>query len=395
MVARRTVLGLSAGVLLGATLESTVADAGTIEGVTPLGGPATFGARSATLGDGRRALIASRRLRRGRLRVTNASAPLTHLGITWQGSGPRVRLRRAGGWGRWTAVGVCGGGPDGQSRAARTALVTVRGTVGYEVAIGGAGTATITELNTRTAAAAAAPASAMPLPGGFACPVPYLSRSAWGADETLRSPGGSEVWPLEYRPVQAATVHHTAGVNDDPDPAATVRAIYYHQTVTLGWGDIGYHLLIDEAGRVYEGRVSGPEAPPVYGPPGPDGRPQMVVGGHVVGYNAGNIGVCLLGTFSARQPTAAARESLVRVLSWTSRLARLDARSTVTYRNPDTGATRTVAAISGHRNWAATECPGDAFYPKLAALREDVATRLPTRFSEPGSPQKPRYLPIG
>jgi hypothetical protein len=194
--------------------------------------------------------------------------------------------------------------------------------------------------------------------------------------------------------VQGLTVHHSAGSNGDPDPAATVRAIYYYQTVTLGWGDIGYHLLIDEAGRVYEGRASTADTAPVYGPAGPDGRPQMVVAGHTLGANAGNIGVCLLGTLSGRQPTAAARESLARVLSSMSLLGGLDVRSTVRYRNPDTGDTRTVAAISGHRDWASTECPGDAFYPTLAALRDYVAAISPTRFRHPVPPQKPRRLPI-
>jgi hypothetical protein len=202
-----------------------------------------------------------------------------------------------------------------------------------------------------------------------------MMRSAWDADESLRFSGGVEVWPPEYRPVQVLSVHNSAGINGDPDPAATVQAIYVYQAVTLGWGDIGYHLLIDEVGRAYEGRASSADTTPVYGPVGPDGRSQMVVAGHIQGYNAGNIGVCLLGTFSGRQPTAAARESLARVLSSMSLQAGIDVRSTVLYRNPDTGDTRTVGAISGHRNWANTECPGDAFYPTLPELREYVATR--------------------
>jgi hypothetical protein len=224
------------------------------------------------------------------------------------------------------------------------------------------------------AAAAIAAVSGMPLPNGTTCPVTYLSRSAWGADESLRYPGGVEVWPAESRPVQALTVHHSAGSNGDPDPAATVRAIYRYQAETLGWGDIGYHLLIDEAGRVYEGRWSGDDGRPVFGPAGPDGRPLMVVAGHVLGYNAGNIGVCLLGTFSGQRPTAAERWSLARVLWSLARLGRLGATSTITYRNPDDGSTRTVPAVSGHRDWAATACPGDAFYATLADLRRTIAT---------------------
>src|SRR5215475_14945518 len=114
-----------------------------------------------------------------------------------------------------------------------------------------------------------------------------LSRAAWGADESLRlEPDGTEIWPPEYFSVQALTVHHTATANGDPDPAATVRAIYYYHAVSLGWGDIGYHLIVDEAGTVYEGRWSGSDMVPVFAAtPGPDGRPLMVNGGHVLGYN--------------------------------------------------------------------------------------------------------------
>jgi N-acetylmuramoyl-L-alanine amidase len=53
--------------------------------------------------------------------------------------------------------------------------------------------------------------------------------------------------------VQKLIVHHTATQNNDPDPPATIRSIYYYHAVTQGWGDIGYNFLIDEAGNLYEG----------------------------------------------------------------------------------------------------------------------------------------------
>src|SRR5256885_973283 len=138
-------------------------------------------------------------------------------------------------------------------------------------------------------------------------------RAAGGADESLRfGPDGIETWPPEYFPVQTLTVHHTAGANHDPDPAATVRAIYFFDAITQGWGDLGYQLLIDEAGTVYEGRWSGTDAVPVFGPLRP---PQMVNGAHVVSFNAGNVGVVLLGDFTDQVPTPAARRSLDAVLA--------------------------------------------------------------------------------
>src|SRR5204863_5085771 len=184
---------------------------------------------------------------------------------------------------------------------------------------------------------------------GRQAPVRFLSRAAWGADESLRfAADGTETWPPEFFPVQTLTVHHTAGANKDPDPAATVRAIYFFDAITQGWGDLGYHLLIDEAGTVYEGRWSGTDAVPVFGPTlGVDGRPQMVNGAHVLSFNAGNVGVVLLGDFTNQVPTAAARRSLTAVLALLAVAAGLDPEGVTNYVNPVNGLTNTVSTISG------------------------------------------------
>ncbi len=89
------------------------------------------------------------------------------------------------------------------------------------------------------------------LPGGQ--PPRYLSRAAWGADESYRlNPDGSLDTLPEFFGVQTLTVYHSAFDDDEVDPAATVRSIYYSQAVTKDWGDIGYQLLIDADGRVYK-----------------------------------------------------------------------------------------------------------------------------------------------
>jgi len=71
------------------------------------------------------------------------------------------------------------------------------------------------------------------------------------------------VFHTAFFDVQTLTVHHTFTANDDPNPAATVRAIYFFHTVTQDFGDVGYHLLIDGFGAVYEGRWSDPDRIPV------------------------------------------------------------------------------------------------------------------------------------
>jgi hypothetical protein len=199
-------------------------------------------------------------------------------------------------------------------------------------------------------------------------PICYLSRAAWGADEALR---GTE--PAAYFPVQALTVHHTVTANDDPDPAATVRAIYAQHVVADGFADIGYQLLIDERGCVYEGPASGEDGIPVFaGLPLP-GQPWLAVNGaHAAGFNAGNVGVALLGDFTARPPTQQALRALVGVLAALSLVTRVDPTGHVDYVNPISGATRTVDAIAGHRDWNPTECPGDELYELLPDLRARV-----------------------
>jgi hypothetical protein len=60
-----------------------------------------------------------------------------------------------------------------------------------------------------------------------------IPRSGWGADESLRfDSGGKEIWPPAFYPVQKLIVHHTDTQNNDPNPAATIRSIYYYHAVT-------------------------------------------------------------------------------------------------------------------------------------------------------------------
>jgi hypothetical protein len=64
---------------------------------------------------------------------------------------------------------------------------------------------------------------------------PIISRHDWGANESYRfNSGGYEIFPSTYYPLQKVIVHHTASRNDDPDPEATIRAIYYMHAVSRG-----------------------------------------------------------------------------------------------------------------------------------------------------------------
>ncbi|QBI56736.1 peptidoglycan recognition protein family protein [Streptomonospora litoralis] len=200
----------------------------------------------------------------------------------------------------------------------------------------------------------------------------YVRRAGWAADERLRfDPAGTERWPRDHHPVQTVTVHHTA-LAVAPDPAESMRSVYRLHAVENGWGDIGYHLVIDPAGTVYEGRFAGGE-PSAFGiTPGPEGA-RCVTAGHVGGHNAGNIGVCLLGDFTESGPSDPARKRLVEVLRTLCSLAGVDPRETVAYANPVTGATARVRGVAMHRDWPGdTSCPGEAFAAGFEPLRDSL-----------------------
>ncbi|MEJ7794957.1 MAG: N-acetylmuramoyl-L-alanine amidase [Nocardioides sp.] len=198
-----------------------------------------------------------------------------------------------------------------------------------------------------------------------------MSRSAWGADPALMT------WAPEFQATRKLIVHHTDTSNDYADRAgaeAQIRSIYYYHSVTQGWGDIGYNFLIDKFGTVYEGRHSRD-----YGsasPSGDDATGRGVTGAHTGGWNSGTVGIAMLGTFSSQDVTPAARDALEALLAWEAQRNNIDPRATEPFVNPVSGATITTPNIAAHRDYAATLCPGDAFYATLAAIRSDVADRM-------------------
>ena len=224
-----------------------------------------------------------------------------------------------------------------------------------------------------------------------------IPRAAWGADESLRFDlTGKELWPPTFWPIQKLIVHHTAMTNNDPNPAATIRSIYYYHAVTLGWGDIGYNFLIDEAGNVYEGRYSRQYAPG-QSPTGQDLNGNGVTGAHAQGYNSGTVGIALLGTLTNQDATPAARGALERLLAWIASTHGIDPQGSSRYTNPVSGLQVTFPNIAGHRDVNTTECPGGSFYATLPTIRADVATLIAATpdFSLVASPSSVNTSPGG
>lgn len=295
--------------------------------------------------------------------------PIDFVGVQWDGdaSGGAIRFRHGEQWSPWTGLTE-----DGVEVAGTFASGLVWGAdaAAYQVRLPiGAAQPRAVAINTTNGP----PVTIGARPGDAAgAAVSVIRRLEWGADESLRfDASGNEIWPPDYYPAQKLTVHHTATLNGDPNPAATVRAIYRYHAVDRGFGDIGYQYLIDEAGRVYEGRWSGTDPDP-----GHDAAGRAVTAAHVGGYNSGNVGAALLGTLTTQEPSVAARSALESLLADLASRHGLDPMGSSTYTNPVNGAKWSGPNIPGHRDWEATECPGGALYVILPAIRSNVAALM-------------------
>ncbi|MCR9244143.1 MAG: peptidoglycan recognition protein family protein [bacterium] len=151
------------------------------------------------------------------------------------------------------------------------------------------------------------------------------------------------------------TVHHSAVYFRSMRPAATAAQLQRIQKDHMGgrgYGDIGYHYLVDPAGRIWQGR---------------DMRWQ---GAHASGRNnVRNVGVCVLGNFvrggNGHQPTPRQVEALRDLLG-----ALMNDHGIPAQR------------IHRHSDFKATACPGPLLEPVLAQLVHDL-TRQPLRVATP------------
>ncbi|MGR7023809.1 N-acetylmuramoyl-L-alanine amidase [Geodermatophilus sp. URMC 62] len=195
---------------------------------------------------------------------------------------------------------------------------------------------------------------------------PVYSRAQWGADEDLMT------WAPQYAStIKAATLHHTAsgnGYSADEVPAI-LRGIYYTHAVTNDWGDIGYNVLVDRFGRLWEGRKGG--------------LASTVVGAHAGGWNTGTFGVSMIGNYDVVDTPQAMVDSVAAVIAWKFSLYGVNPTGTTqltgggsgTSRYP-AGTTITLPTVFGHRDVGNTACPGRYGYSRLPEIRTKVAAAL-------------------
>jgi hypothetical protein len=216
--------------------------------------------------------------------------------------------------------------------------------------------------------------------------VKIISRSEWGADESLRiwqsdrpveqlvslasdyydkfkdelkivrkvtlsADGKQLTWPLQYpEKVRKIIIHHTASTNDLDNPVKAIRDIYYWHAISKGWGDIGYNYVIDQQGNIYEGRYGG------------DG----VVGAHAGGANIGSIGIAVLGNYQTDAIPQKALDSLESLIKIKAEKYGIDPTGSSVFRGEN------LPNIMGHRDVMATSCPGEKLYALLPAIRSQI-----------------------
>ncbi|MFA4890906.1 MAG: SpoIID/LytB domain-containing protein [Candidatus Gracilibacteria bacterium] len=173
---------------------------------------------------------------------------------------------------------------------------------------------------------------------------------------THDSLGRAFKWPPEYpEQVTKFIIHHTETTSNLDNPKQAIRDIYHYHSFTRGWGDIGYNYIIDQQGRVYEGRYGG----------------EGVVGGHAGPGNIGSIGIAILGSYdeNGEEVPQAAINSLAKLISIKSKIHNINPEGYGTFR----GSIR--ANVMGHRDIMDTTCPGNNLYdiiPMIASMAKSI-----------------------
>jgi hypothetical protein len=161
-----------------------------------------------------------------------------------------------------------------------------------------------------------------------------ISRRLW----SLRSPRFPRLQPIGR--IWRVTVHHEGNPSpnyrtDPRNVAENLRQIQKVHMEQSNAGDIGYHFVIDRAGRIWAGRN-------VY-----------YRGAHAGGKaNEGNIGIMCLGNFDLQDPTlpqCSALKAFVRLLLRTHGLS--------------------SASVRTHRELRPTRCPGDRLQAFVDRMR--------------------------
>ncbi len=199
------------------------------------------------------------------------------------------------------------------------------------------------------ATAAVGPFQLRLAPAALAAPA-VADCATWGAEP----PRGT----IEHvAPPTTLVVHHTASANSTDYSEAHAHQLardiqQWH--FGNGWIDSGQQLTISRGGYVMEGRHESLGAV--------SSGTSHVLGAHVGGFNTTCIGIENEGTYTSVGPTQALWDSLVETSAWICGQYGIASSS-----------------ILGHRDFNATECPGEVLYGMLPDLRAAVGARFGER----------------
>lgn len=189
---------------------------------------------------------------------------------------------------------------------------------------------------------------------------PVISRTDWGCPDGASSPR----WTPKHASVTHVIINHSATSNAASDWAKVVRAIWNYHANTRGWGDVGYHYLIDPQGNIYEGRAGGDD----------------VIGAYD-GYNRGSMGLGYIGCYgnceylglSDAEPSTAMIEAGDALMAWKFSQKGLDPRGSGAY------CEQTLPRIAPRSDVtcrSASLSPGDHLRSEIPAMREDVWDKI-------------------
>ena len=307
--------------------------------------------------------------------------PFESIGVTWREAPAVVDvvvqlrvLEEGGDWGEWTTLEQddveqtpSEETADKEIRAGTAPYWTGRAT-GVEAVVQGAGGVVpedvrVVLIDPGTSAADnasdVAPVSQAHAATGMP---PVITRAQWGANEKIMN------WDPQYAPtIKAATVHHTADRNNytAEDVFGIMRSIQSYHSVSLDWGDIGYNVIVDKWGRIFEGR---------YG-----GLTSTVIGAHAGGFNTSTFGVSMLGNYDTTGVPPAVINSVGAIIAWKFSLYGVDPSGSTTLVSAGGGTAKykagvavTLPTIFGHRDVGSTVCPGQYGYGAMPAIRGAV-----------------------
>jgi hypothetical protein len=164
--------------------------------------------------------------------------------------------------------------------------------------------------------------AAPPRPGRFLAIEP---REAWGARDPIVS-------RMDRHEIDEITIHHGGG-NGAPNGPAQFRSWQSWHMDGRGWGDIAYHYIVGKDGRVYTARDS------------------RYAGDTGTNYDpATHLLIVVEGNFEVDHPSQVQLDTLTAVVAW----------AVDEWKVP-------LDEISGHRDHAATLCPGANLYPFIAS----------------------------